>query len=349
MRRRTGIFLMKKAGFLKQNLKQFVSKYDTIEAYYSEGGIPLGKRRRNGGGGALMELVFVLMAIVVFLAAWIAWKGEELPLPEITEKKAPEPVTFTREDAEPVELWARCGCTAEVEPLLLTDLNWNLQGDGPRVLIIHTHATECYTETGADFVEYEEFRTLDEAHNMIAVGEALTRALEKGGIQVIHDTGVYDYPDYDMAYDSARALVQGYLTQYPSIQLVLDVHRDSVELEDGGQWAPTATVNGKESAQLMLVVGTACDENNNPAWRTNLSVAVKLQAQLEKMYPGFCREVELLSSRYNQDLLGASLLVEIGMSGNTLEQAKVCAETLAEGILAISGGTRAAAEEDPPA
>lgn len=291
-----------------------------------------------------MELVFLLLAAVVFLAAWLVWKGEGV-LPVRTGKKAPEPVAFTPEDAELVELWERCGCTAEVEPLLLAELNWNLRGDGPRVLIIHTHATECYTQSGETFEEYEEFRTLDEAHNMIAVGEALAVALEKGGVQVIHDTGVYDYPDYDAAYDGARTVIENYLDQYPSIQLVLDVHRDSVALEDGGQWAPVVSVDGRESARLMLTVGTACAEDNNPAWRTNLAVAVKLQAQLEKLHPGFCRDLELLSSRYNQDLLGASLLAEIGMSGNTLEQAKVCAETLAEGILALSGGSRAAGAE----
>ena len=131
-------------------------------------------------------------------------------------------------------------------------MNLDFSGEAPRVLIIHTHATESYTiEPGWEYTASSDYRTLDPEYNMIRVGEAMTRILEEAGIPVIHDTTLNDYPSYNGSYDRTRENIERYLEQYPSIQMVIDVHRDAVELLEGGQMATSATVNGKPSAQVM--------------------------------------------------------------------------------------------------
>ena len=253
--------------------------------------------------------------------------------------RKPEPVIFSVEDAVPVGVHSTCGCEADVTSLLLKKLDWDLTGSGPRVLIIHTHGTEAYTrEPVADYAESDPYRTLDDRYNMISIGKQVAKILTDHGIRVIHDTEHYDYPSYDGAYDNARPTIQAYLEKYPTIELVLDIHRDAVELEDGTQWAPTTEVNGKPAAQVMITLGTGCAENNHPAWQENMALAVKLDAQLEKLYPGLCRDIALRSSRFNQDLLPGMLLVEVGTAGNTHQEAKRAAEALAQGIVTLAGG-----------
>lgn len=118
-------------------------------------------------------------------------------------------------------------------------MDLDFSGDSPRILIVHTHATESYTmEAGWEYSASSDYRTLDPAFNMIRVGEAMTRILEEAGIAVLHDTTLHDYPSYNGSYDKTLESIEGYLAQYPSIQMVIDVHRDAVELSDGSQMAP---------------------------------------------------------------------------------------------------------------
>lgn len=249
------------------------------------------------------------------------------------------PVRFTAKDTELVSLKSRCGCEADVERLLLEPLRWDLTGNRPKVLIVHTHACESYTPSdGEQYDETERFRTLDEKYNMVAIGDRVADILERNGVEVIHDTTLYDYPSYDDAYDNARQAVEEQLKNDPEISLVLDLHRDAVENEDGTQWGPTVELDGERVANLMMVMGTGCGGSPQPHWEDNLAVAVKLQAVLERRYPGLCRETELLSFQYNQDLSDGFLLVEIGTAGNTRQEALAAAEKLAEGILALAGG-----------
>lgn len=250
-----------------------------------------------------------------------------------------EPVIFTQEDAAAVSVLSRCGCQADTEQALLKPLDWDLRQSGPQVLILHTHATECYTKAGnEDYAESDSFRTLDENYNMLSIGSRVAEILEDHGIAVLHDTEVYDYPSYDDAYDNARAAVEQHLKDYPSIQLILDIHRDAFEDGSGNQMGTYAVVDGETSAQLLFEIGTGCELNNNPTWQENFAVAVKLQAQLEKTWPGLCRDIDLRSSRFNQDLSEGFLLVEVGAAGNTRQEALTAAEALAYGILAISQG-----------
>ena len=221
--------------------------------------------------------------------------------------------------------------------LLQQPLHWQLKGEAPTVLILHTHATESYEPTGA-YQESSPYRTLDIAYNMISIGDRVTELLEAGGIRVLHDRTHHDYPSYNSAYSNAREALKTYLTENPSLCLVLDLHRDAREDSQGKQKGETLEVEGTRVAKLMLVMGTDKGSLSYPNWQKNLALAVKLQAQLESAYPGLCRPVKLTAARYNQDLCPGALLVEVGAAGNSREEAMAAAELLAKGILALANG-----------
>ena len=217
--------------------------------------------------------------------------------------------------------------------LLQEPLQWQLKKDTPTVLIIHTHATESY-EKQAAYQETSPYRTLDTSYNMISIGELL----EAGGISVLHDRSFHDYPSYNNAYNNAREAVKTHLAENPELCLVLDLHRDAREDGNGNQKGETVEIGGKTLAKLMLVMGSDKGSLPYPNWERNLALAVKLQAQLEADYPGLCRPVKLVASRYNQDLSTGALLVEVGAAGNTHAEAMGAAELLAQGILALANG-----------
>ena len=221
--------------------------------------------------------------------------------------------------------------------LLQQPLAWDLRLDAPTVLIFHSHATESY-EKEAGYTETSPYRTLDTDYNMVSVGERVAQILEAGGIQVIHDRKLHDYPSYNDAYGNARQSVSDILAQNPSVCLVLDLHRDAAEDASGRQKVSTVTVEGQPCANLMLVMGSDSGGLSFPNWERNLALAVKLQAQLEQNYPGLCRPIKLVSGRYNQDLSTGALLIEVGTAGNTHAQALCAAEYLAQGILALAKG-----------
>lgn len=278
-----------------------------------------------------------------------AWNQEDTPdtVPpetELRETQAPAwaAVTFTETDAAAVEMKYDCDYRPDIAGLLQKPLDWDLTGPEPAVLILHTHATESYTKNGESYEESSDFRTLDENYNMLSIGDALAARLEAGGITVVHDRSLHDYPSYNGSYEDARQSIAEYLARYPSVRLVLDLHRDAAEDENGQQIASVAQVGDTEAAQLLLVVGTDAGGLEHPRWEENLSVAVKLQVQLEKQYPGICRPAHLSSQRYNQDLSQGALLVEVGAAGNTRDQALAAVEALADGLLSLAHGANTA-------
>ena len=221
--------------------------------------------------------------------------------------------------------------------LLQQPLIWDLTQDAPTVLILHSHATESY-EKEAKWQETSAYRTLDTNYNMVSIGARVAEILEAEGIRVIHDRTLHDYPSYNDAYGKARQTIVDALAQNPSICLVLDLHRDAAEDAQGNQKVSTATVEGQDCANLMLVMGSDKGSLSFPDWERNMALAVKLQAQLEQRHPGLCRPINLVTSRYNQDLSTGALLVEVGTAGNTHAQALAAAEYLAEGIVSLAKG-----------
>ena len=221
--------------------------------------------------------------------------------------------------------------------LLQQPLTWDLMGEAPTVLILHSHATESY-EKQAQYTETSPYRTLDTNYNMVSVGARVAEILEAEGIHVIHDRTLHDYPSYNDAYGNARSAITAALAEHPSICLVLDLHRDAAEDAGGNQKVSTITVEGESCANLMLVMGSDKGSLSYPNWERNLALAVKLQAQLEQTHSGLCKPIKLVTSRYNQDLSTGALLVEVGTAGNTHAQAIRAAEYLAEGIVALAKG-----------
>lgn len=221
--------------------------------------------------------------------------------------------------------------------LLGAPLNWNLRAEEPAVLILHTHGSESYENT-ENYVASSDYRTLDTACNMVSIGQAVTERLEAEGIRVIHDRTLHDYPDYNGAYGNARESIQRILQENPSVCMVLDLHRDAAQDDAGNQVRHTVQTDRGEAAQLMLVMGSDSGVLTHEQWQKNLSLAVKLQAQLEGNCPGLCRPIQLRSSRYNQDLSTGALLIEVGSAGNTRQEALLAADFLADGIIALAGG-----------
>lgn len=245
---------------------------------------------------------------------------------------------FTAADVNLLDMTYSCGLRPDLQTLLCRPLNWNLSDSEPTVLIVHTHTTESYTKSGEKYAESAKFRTLDEAYNMISVGDRVAERLEAGGIRVIHDRTLHDYPSYNGSYSHARKSIRRYLEEYPTIRLVLDLHRDaSGDLNN--QLRTLATVDGEASAQLMLVMGTSAAGLSHPHWQENLSLGLKLHAQLERIAPGITRPIDLRAQRFNQDMTTGSLLIEVGAAGNTHREAIRAAEVLAEAILSIANGT----------
>lgn len=267
----------------------------------------------------------------------------ESPVPEVKETiplvqaQAP-PAVFTADDVGLIEMEYECDYDPDLKALLTAPLSWNLADDKPRVLIIHTHGTESYTQSeGENYEETADYRTLDEAYNMLSIGDAVAARLEAAGISVLHDRQLHDYPSYNGSYTNARSSLDTILTKYPTISVVLDLHRDAAEV-NGGQMDTSAQVNGQEAAQLMLVVGTDAGGLEHSNWQTNLSLALKLQVQLEKDHPGLCRPIDLCAERFNADVSPGALLVEVGAAGNTHTEALLAADALADGIISLAGG-----------
>lgn len=256
-----------------------------------------------------------------------------------TQKADPVPAAgdlpvFSEADEAFVQLRNDSGLSADLPAALLQNLQWDLCSDEPSVLIIHSHGSESYTPTET-YTESASYRTLDTGYNMVSIGDLLAAELESAGIRVIHDRNMYDVPSYNNAYVQARSAIETHLKEHPSIQLVLDLHRDAATDSAGNQIRYTVATPEGEAARLMLVLGT-----NHEGWNNNLALAAKLQVQLERLCPGISRPINLRAQRFNQDLCPNTLLVEVGATGNTRQEALTAAKHLAKAIIHLASGTR---------
>lgn len=213
--------------------------------------------------------------------------------------------------------------------------DFDITADGePQILIMHTHATESYEPYERDFYDNSwNSRTTDPTMNMIAVGDEIAQELEAAGIGVIHDRTLHDYPSYNGSYDRSRETVQGYLEEYPSIKVVLDVHRDAIERDNGERIAPVAEIGGRNAAQVMIISG--CDDGtmDMPDYMDNFRFAALLQSQLEKDWEGLTRPVLFDYRKYNQDLTTGSVLIEVGGHANSIDQAKYSGELIGKSLV----------------
>ena len=206
----------------------------------------------------------------------------------------------------------------------------------PQVLIYHTHSTESYEMQDLGYYENgSSARTTDERYNMIRVGDEIVKQLEKAGIEVIHDRELYDYPSYNGAYNRSADAVKKYLEKYPSITVTLDIHRDAIEQSGGVRVKPTAVVNGKKAAQVMIIAGVDDGTMDFPEWKENMKFASALQTRMETDYKGLTRAVMVCHRRYNMYLTENSLLVEVGGHANTLDEAIYSGEMIGKSLVKV--------------
>ena len=262
---------------------------------------------------------------------------EEEPTPEAVEELPDEPAgsvpDFTDAEADAIEISGACSYSVDKRALLRQPTTLDFSQDGPKVLIVHTHSCEAYTPTPAwDYTASDSYRTRDETRSVLRVGSEIQAVLEDAGIETIHDTALNDDPAYSGAYARMLTTIEGYLARYPSIQMVLDVHRDAVENPDGTQVCYTTELDGERCAQVMLVVGTDEGGLEHPHWRENLANALKLQALLNRSYPGLCRPIDLRTERFNAHTSPGALLAEFGAAGNTLPEAIRAGRYFAQGV-----------------
>ena len=193
----------------------------------------------------------------------------------------------------------------------------------PQVLVVHTHTSEAYMDKDQGFY-YQNFhaRTTDPRFNVVQVGNAICKSLEDCGIKAIHDTTIHDTPAFTGSYKRSEETIRKNLEKYPSISVVLDIHRDTIENKERRKIKPTFSFNGKKAAQVMIIAG--CDEDGSlkyPDWQCNLKLALKLHKKLETMYPGMTRSLLFKHARYNMHLTHGSMLIEVGSDANTLNEA----------------------------
>lgn len=205
--------------------------------------------------------------------------------------------------------------------------------DEPYILVYHTHTTETYELLDLGWYSNEnDTRSKDPRKNMVRVGEELVKELEKAGYKVIHDKTVYD-SSYNGAYGRSLVSVEKYLKKYPSIVLTLDVHRDAIHYDNGTKSKPTAEINGKKAAQVMIISGCEGDGIEDfPKWKENLTFALHLQNTVEEKYDGLMRPVFFCNRKYNMNVTPCSLLLEFGTDANTLEEAVYSASLIGKSI-----------------
>lgn len=213
------------------------------------------------------------------------------------------------------------GYDIDIDSILSAGCPVRLEAGTEQILIIHTHSSEAYSPAGLD--KYDDLgtnRTLDQNLNVIRIGSELTEIFESFGLNVIHDTQVFDYPSYTGSYNRSCEAVEKYLADYPSIKIVIDLHRDAL-CSDTVTYKTTATEQGVCASQVMLFVGSDASGLEHPNWRQNLSLAIYLQNAVCQSYPSLMRPITLTKYRYNQHLTPGSMIIEVGSNGNTLQEA----------------------------
>ena len=263
------------------------------------------------------------------------------PLAESTyiplEEENDAPVLDAADKAATITVNNETSYEVDVAACLAADTSIRAEGDGPQVLIVHTHGSESYTPDAAfPYTPTENERTTDTRYNVVRVGDELQKVLEENGVQAMHIRDIFDSPAYSGSYDRSLAAIEDALAANPTIKIVIDVHRDSILTDDGTAYKTSCTIDGEEMAQLMFVVGTDEGGLYHPDWQQNLNYVTGLQYQLNRAYPGLMRPVNLRTQRFNQHASPGSMLIEVGSSGNTMPEAlasiRLFGQTLADDL-----------------
>lgn len=231
--------------------------------------------------------------------------------------------------------------TIDYEKYLNSPLPFTMENKkDPQVLIFHTHSCESYLDNDEGFY-YDSYypRDSDDNFNMVKVGSAIVSTLNANGVTAIHATEHHDEPSYNGSYDRSRETIDKYLKKYPSIKVVIDVHRDSIGYGgEQGKIKPTFVYNNKKAAQIMIMSGYDGDGALGfPNWEENLVFALQLQQKAESMYPGMTRPLSFGNFCYNMDVNSGSILIEVGTDVNTVEEAVYSGELLGNVLSKLLG------------
>jgi stage II sporulation protein P len=210
----------------------------------------------------------------------------------------------------------------DIPAMLSQSLKLKASGE-PQILIIHTHGSESFLPDERDFyIPTDIERTEDTRYNIVRVGDEIAARLEQDfGLNVIHDRNINDFPTYSGSYARTLRAIEGYKKKYPSIQVVLDIHRDSITSRDGTKFKTVCDTSYGKTAQMMFVVGTNGTGLPHPGWRDNMAFAVHLQSRLLEACPTLMRPIHLRRERFNQHAAPGSLILEVGTAANTLTEA----------------------------
>ena len=207
-------------------------------------------------------------------------------------------------------------------------LDTTLDINKENILIFHTHTCESYTPT--EQYNYEQtgnFRTTDLNFSVARVGDELTNYLMGYGFNVTHDKTYHDYPAYTGSYTRSKSTVENILQSNLS-DIIIDLHRDAIGSKSN--YDPSVKIGEDTAAQLMFVIGTNGGGLYHPNWQSNLKFAIELQQKANEMYPGIFKPIIVRNSRYNQHLGKAACIIEVGATGNTIEQCMTSMKYLAK-------------------
>lgn len=187
-----------------------------------------------------------------------------------------------------------------------------------KVVIYHTHTCESYTPTEAySYTASGNFRTIDLNYSVSRVGDELENCLNSYGCTVIHDRTYHDYPAYNGSYSRSLVTAQNVLSTNQDADIVIDLHRDAIADETYG---PRVKIGDEYVSQLMFVIGTDGSNSAHTNWLQNLKFAIKVQQKANELYPGLFKPIILRNSEYNQHVAKAACIIEVGSTGNTLEE-----------------------------
>ncbi len=265
----------------------------------------------------------------------------ESPPPEVIADLPPADVASVtidgKDDGYPgsgsIYIQNRSKYDIDIPALLKADDGVQLSGDDVQVLIMHTHGSEAYTpDPFNNYTPTDTDRTTDTNYNVVRVGDEIADILESRGIKTVHSRTLHDSPAYNGSYNRALEDITAYIKKYPSIKVVIDVHRDAMVTQNGTKYKTVAEVNGETTAQLMFVCGTDGGGLVHDSWRKNLSFQMKLQDRLNTEYPGLMRPINIRDERFNQHVTLGSMLLEVGTSGNSLPEALSSARLFANAL-----------------
>ena len=212
-----------------------------------------------------------------------------------------------------------------ISELLKRPLKFDKNSSGYKILILHSHTTEAY---------FPVDRSDDQSNNIVKVGQEFEKVFNENGIKALHITKVHDAP-YSLSYKNSLETVTNTLKNNPSIEIVIDVHRDAVFDKNNEKLKPVCTIEQKNAAQVMIVTGTDAGGLPHNNWSDNLAFSLKVQQKMNEQYKGLARPINLSKERYNTHTTKASIIFEVGANGNTIDEAVLGAHYAALSIVSL--------------